>query len=126
MKVLLVDDDRLGRVMLAHSLRARDIEVTEAESAQEALSCWQAGGYDCVVSDILMPDMNGVALAQRLRELQAQDNAVAGTRLVALTASINGPQEEAQINVLFDAVLHKPVAADTLYRVLTDESGLGQ
>lgn len=125
MKVLLVDDDRLGRVMLAHSLRTREVKVTEAESAQEALSCWHAGGFDCVVSDILMPDMTGLELAARLREFQAADHAVAGTRLVALTASITSPREEAEIRALFDVVLHKPVAADTLYRVLTDNSAAG-
>lgn len=126
MKVLLVDDDRLGRVMLAQSLRARDLNVTEAESAAEALACWDADRYDYVISDILMPEVDGMELAARIRRLQDQDSTRRHTRLVALTASITGPDDENQIRQLFDVVLHKPIPAEALHQVLTDGAAPGE
>ena len=125
MKVLLVDDDRLGRVMLAQSLRARDLAVTEAESAAEALTCWAAERFDFVISDILMPEVDGMQLAAQIRRLQEEDSTRRDTRLVALTASITGPEDEKQIRELFDVVLQKPIPAEALHRVLSGDGAAG-
>lgn len=112
--------------MLAQSLRARDLNVTEAESAGEALACWDADRYDYVISDILMPEVDGMELAARIRRLQDQDSSRRHTRLVALTASITGPDDENQIRQLFDVVLHKPIPAEALHQVLTDGAAPGE
>jgi two-component system NtrC family sensor kinase len=54
--------------MLAEILRGADHEVTTAASGREALARIAAERYDVVVTDIRMPDIDGRALFQQIRE----------------------------------------------------------
>ncbi|MGC1440003.1 MAG: response regulator [Burkholderiaceae bacterium] len=125
MNILLVDDDRLGRVMLAESLRSRQLSIVEAESGEDAMQQWQRDRFDVVVSDILMPGMDGMELAASIRADEASGSSGSGrpatrpVRLIALTASITGPNDEARIRGLFDVVLNKPITAELLFKALT-------
>jgi len=69
-RLLLVDDDRLVLATLASGLTAAGFAVTTAESAEDA-EAWLAGGArpDLAILDVRMPGQGGLALAQRLREL---------------------------------------------------------
>ena len=65
--ILVVDDEPLVRLGTAEMLRDEGYEVDEADSAETALSLAPFDRFDCVVTDYLMPGMNGVELAKRLR-----------------------------------------------------------
>jgi two-component system chemotaxis sensor kinase CheA len=67
-RLLLIDDSQFFRNMLAPLLAASGYEVTLAGSAEEALALKDKGAaLDLIVSDIEMPGMDGIALAERLR-----------------------------------------------------------
>ena len=69
-KVLIVDDEQDLADMAAFLLQARGLEVVVAYSAHEALQLLQNdGAVDAVVSDIMMPGMTGLQLADAIREL---------------------------------------------------------
>jgi len=70
-RVLVVDDDRAVRRVIAALLRRQEFDVQEAESAEEALTVLRAVAppVDLVVSDVRMPGMNGFELALELRTL---------------------------------------------------------
>jgi len=67
-KVLLVEDDPNVRLMASRGLEAHGFTVIAASSGQEALAMVESDGeaIDIVVSDILMPQMTGVELTERL------------------------------------------------------------
>jgi len=68
-RVLLVDDEPLVRLSTADALADEGFAVAEAASGEEALALLAADPeFDCVVTDYLMPGLNGVDLARRLRE----------------------------------------------------------
>lgn len=69
-KLLLVEDDRLVRVMMADGLVDAGFCVESAESAEDA-EAWLAGGErpDLAILDVRMQGLDGLRLAQRLREL---------------------------------------------------------
>jgi two-component system chemotaxis sensor kinase CheA len=68
MRLLLVDDSQFFRNMLAPLLKANGYEVTLAASAQEALALRDGGAmFDLIVSDLDMPGMDGIALAERIK-----------------------------------------------------------
>jgi len=69
-QLLIVDDDRLVLALVARALTEAGYGVTTAESAEDA-EAWLAGGArpDLVILDVRMPGQGGLALAQRLREL---------------------------------------------------------
>jgi CheY-like chemotaxis protein len=65
-RILLVDDEPLVRLGTAETLREEGFEVEEADCAETALTLAPFDRFDCVVTDYLMPGMNGVELARRL------------------------------------------------------------
>jgi two-component system response regulator AtoC len=67
-KVLIIDDEPALRFALQEALEAHEIEVLVAENATEALALLDDA--DVVVSDYMMPDMDGLQLLERVRVLQ--------------------------------------------------------
>lgn len=65
LKVAVVDDDADGRSALASLLRACGVEARAFDSAQAFLG--ETDAYGCVVSDIQMPGMTGLQLAEALK-----------------------------------------------------------
>jgi CheY-like chemotaxis protein len=68
-RVLVVDDEPAVRRLLARILRTRGYDVFETEDAQSALAFMSSADrqMDLVVTDIVMPRMNGVRLAEEIR-----------------------------------------------------------
>jgi len=60
--VLVVDDNKLNRMMLAHAVRDQGHQVTTAEEGQQALTLLRSekdGPFDVILLDIMMPGMDG-------------------------------------------------------------------
>ncbi|MCU0525152.1 MAG: response regulator transcription factor [Elainella sp. Prado103] len=66
-KILIVDDDITLRTALIRYLQNRGYSVQEATSGMEALSLFEQNPPDVVVSDVLMPEMDGLEFCRRLR-----------------------------------------------------------
>ncbi len=58
--VLLIDDDALGRGFLRTLLLEEGHAVVEAGDGKEAVRLFRGGGIDLIVTDIYMPEMNGL------------------------------------------------------------------
>ena len=57
--LLVVDDNRVNRLLLTHSLEQQGHTVETAENGKQALEKLRAGNFDLVLLDIEMPEMNG-------------------------------------------------------------------
>ncbi|MEI8337324.1 MAG: response regulator transcription factor [Actinomycetes bacterium] len=68
MKILLVDDDPGIRLSVQRSLEFEGYRVTTAEDGEAALVAIGAAQYDCVILDISMPRLDGLAVCRRLRQ----------------------------------------------------------
>ena len=68
MKVLIVDDDEIARDALHHLLTRAGYEVVTRTNGLEALEELQAGDCRLVVSDWMMPEMDGVELCRQIRK----------------------------------------------------------
>jgi len=68
-RVLVVDDDHEMRVSLGHLLQSAGYETQLVKSAPEGLVALQESAPDVVLSDVQMPDMNGLEFQKRVREL---------------------------------------------------------
>jgi two-component system cell cycle sensor histidine kinase/response regulator CckA len=68
--ILLVEDEEGLRALNARGLRSRGYTVVEAENGVEAMEVLeeQSGGIDLVVSDVVMPEMDGPTLLKAMRE----------------------------------------------------------
>ncbi|UCE60998.1 MAG: PAS domain-containing protein [Phycisphaerales bacterium] len=69
--VLLCEDDRPVRELVAQSLRTAGYTVITAGNGQEGIEAAQShgGSIDLLITDLIMPDMNGRALSERLRTI---------------------------------------------------------
>ena len=114
-RVLVVDDDEMQRESLAALLVADGIAVTLCERAADALAILRTRDpLDLVVSDIVMPDMDGLEFSARARELRP------GMAIVLVTG-----HDKAVDRVIANGsvALLKPYSPATLKRVLDEHLG---
>ena len=67
-KILIAEDDRELRQLFQHVLTKNGYAVTGVSNGEEALDSIDAGYYDLIISDIMMPKMDGYQLVRALRE----------------------------------------------------------
>jgi len=65
-RVLVVDDDPNIRRATVNLIGDEDVMVDEAETGMQAMEALRSGGYDCVVLDLGLPDINGGKLLEKL------------------------------------------------------------
>lgn len=111
--VLVVADNRANRVSTRRLLKSRGYRVIEAGSAQQALlaSKRHVGRIAALVADVVLADMNGYLLAERLRSERPE------LKLLFMT-SYPGRSEEGGIRLVGTEVVRKPFTAATLCRTL--------
>lgn len=68
-RVLVVDDDVEVREALQRILRKENLEVTTAADGGEALTLFTQGRFDLVISDLIMPVMDGLTLLREIRHI---------------------------------------------------------
>ena len=68
-KILAVDDSASMRQMVAFTLKSAGFEVTDASDGDEALQIAQREAFDVVITDVNMPNMDGITLCKELRQL---------------------------------------------------------
>ena len=69
LKILIAEDDRELRQLFSHVLQRHGYRVTGVSNGQEALDALDADFYDMIISDIMMPVMDGYELVRQLREV---------------------------------------------------------
>lgn len=70
-KILAVDDSASMRQMVSFTLKSAGFDVSEASDGVEALKVAQSQAFDIVISDVNMPNMDGLTLVKKLREISS-------------------------------------------------------
>jgi signal transduction histidine kinase/ActR/RegA family two-component response regulator len=108
-RVLLVDDDAQILAVLSRSLAPH--EVTTAINGHDALHHLEQGGpFDVIVCDLMMPDVSGVDIYERVRARYPGIE----ERIVFMTGGITTPTAPDVVASLPNACLHKPFSIATL------------
>lgn len=105
--ILLVDDEEGYRELVARMLAKAGYEVVQAADGIEALSLLEKSKIDLVISDILMPVLNGYALVARLRAKWPNMPVILTTGFLSMDAA------KTMMNGSVDFI-PKPINADTL------------
>lgn len=111
-EVLVVDDDASIRTLLAFVFHDEGYEVTEAADGREALEVLRRSPPALMILDLMMPDVDGLAVLRTRRE-QAL---AAGTRILVLTAKTETQDAVWCWELGADEYLTKPVDPDRLLR----------
>jgi len=67
-KIIVIDDEEDIRVVLKQVLERAGYDVSVAESGKEGLKLMEEEGADLVITDVIMPGMDGVSLTREIRE----------------------------------------------------------
>jgi serine phosphatase RsbU (regulator of sigma subunit) len=110
MRILIADDDDISRRMLASTLRKLGHDVVAAENGLQALEAFQKEYFPLLISDWLMPGMDGVTLCRQVRKL-ARENY---TYIVLLTSLKGKTNFLEAMNAGADDFMTKPFDTDQL------------
>jgi CheY-like chemotaxis protein len=111
-KILVVDDSSFARMRISHMLQEGGHDTVEAADGREGLAMAQRERPDCILTDLLMPEMDGIALLAALRELGSN------LPIIVLTADIQESKRK-QCEVLGAAgFLPKPPQSKVLLAVV--------
>jgi phosphoserine phosphatase RsbU/P len=112
MKVLTVEDDEIARTILRQALRKLGHEVIEAFDGEEAWTRLQAEPVRVVVSDWMMPNLDGLDLCRRIRARKSEDYVY----FILLTVRDASDQNQrAATDAGVDDFLTKPLALQELW-----------
>jgi CheY-like chemotaxis protein len=104
-RVLVVDDNPTNLDLMTYLLRAFGHEPTGVADGTAALEAAQSGAFALVLTDILMPGIDGYELARRLKS----DPSLASTPLIAVTA-LAMPGDRERIEAMgFNGYIGKPI-----------------
>jgi signal transduction histidine kinase len=119
MKVLIVDDLDTNRKLLRINLEAQGIEAVEAADGVEALAALNDGGANAIISDILMPRMDGYRLCQEVRRSEVFGQ----VPFIFYTSTYTSPGDEKLAMACgADRYLKKPSAINDILSALRESS----
>jgi len=113
MKILLVDDSFYARKLFAKMLTNEGHDVVEAQGGIEALEIFKKGGIDVVTVDMLMPDMDGITLIKKIKELNRD------APIIAVTADVQEETKKEAFDAGAFAFISKPVKPQEIKMVLS-------
>ena len=105
MKILIAEDDNLTRLLLSSTLTRLGHEVHEAANGREAWETWGNGGFSFVISDWLMPDLDGLEFCRRVRAEKGKGY----TYIILLTSRTGTLNYLEAMNAGADDFLGKPL-----------------
>jgi CheY-like chemotaxis protein len=115
--VLIVDDNEDATETLSILLEMRDCTTSRAHSGQEALEAFDSRQPDLVLLDLGLPDIDGYAVASRMRAKSERP------MLVALTGAADDETAQAVRRTGFAHHLIKPVDLAALEKILVRAAG---
>ncbi|MFW5730555.1 MAG: ATP-binding protein [Desulfonatronovibrionaceae bacterium] len=115
--ILLAEDMDINQAFITHLLTRKGHQVQVAPNGRQALRLFETDRFDLILMDIQMPEMDGVQVTRRIRELeQGPDQRFTGhIPIIALTACAMAEEKEKFLAAGMDGYVAKPVNKKELY-----------
>lgn len=111
--MLLVEDDADARALISRVIRRKypGLKLWIADNGRAGLDLFRSHGADVVLTDINMPQLDGMAMAREIRQVAVD------TAIIAITARGN-PDTSGENGTVMDHYLGKPLVYQKLFTVL--------
>ena len=107
-RILVVDDNPSVREFIVRGLRSHGFEAEEAKDGRDALDLLATSSYHILISDVVMPHVDGVALATRARALYPP------LKIIVLSGYARERDRVQNMASVADTLLAKPFALNDL------------
>jgi EAL domain-containing protein (putative c-di-GMP-specific phosphodiesterase class I)/DNA-binding response OmpR family regulator len=115
-RILVAEDNLINQEIMTAQLSLLGYQADFADNGALALEYWQRGGYDLLLTDIRMPEMNGYELVREIRMLE--DDSGGRAPVIAITANALVDDAKKCYAAGVDEVIAKPVNLDLLRSTL--------
>jgi two-component system, sensor histidine kinase and response regulator len=114
--ILVAEDNEINQKMARALITRQGHEVTIASNGNEAVEAVRAGGYDLVLMDVQMPEMDGLEASRKIREMEGS----AGTHIpiIALTAHAMQGDRQHCLDAGMDDYLSKPLDPRKVFQAI--------
>jgi CheY-like chemotaxis protein len=109
-RILLVEDNEMNRDMLSRRLQRKGYEVEMAADGRQGVDMATAGGYDLILMDMSLPEIDGWEATRQLRAKPDTES----TPIIALTAHAMAGDREKALEAGCDDYDTKPIELDRL------------
>ncbi|PKL75291.1 MAG: hypothetical protein CVV27_16145 [Candidatus Melainabacteria bacterium HGW-Melainabacteria-1] len=113
-QILLVEDNRINRLVAQQLLEGQGFEVGIAQNGLEALECLKSQTYALVLMDLQMPVLDGFAATTQIRAMPEFKT----LPIIAMTADVSTGTRERALAAGMDDYITKPIELEILYRTL--------
>lgn len=107
-QILLVEDDKAMSALVRSYLTDNGYETTPCDNGREAMRLLDEKSFDMIITDVMMPEMDGFELARRVRETDKQ------IPILYMTALDDKPSKQLGFRLGIDDYVVKPFDADLL------------
>lgn len=107
MKVLIVDDEILIRNVIKEYLKIENFKYDEASDGQEAVNLATTNNYDCIIMDIMMPNLDGYSAIKQIKE-------VSDAKIIVLSARTEEFDKLSGFDLGIDDYVTKPFSPKEL------------
>jgi CheY-like chemotaxis protein len=116
-RVLVVEDNRVNRLVVCQMLKHANASGTEAEDGASAIDLLATGSFDLVLMDVDMPRMDGLEATRAIRSGAAGETC-RNIPIVAMTGFTSSEEEQACYDAGMSAHLKKPLSLSRFVEVV--------
>src|ERR1700728_178437 len=116
LKVLLAEDNAVNQLVALRLLERFGHTVTVAANGKKAVEAWEKGGFDAILMDVQMPEMDGWEATQAIREKERSTGL--HVPIIAMTAHAMKGDDERCFAAGMDDYLTKPIRTEELMATL--------
>jgi two-component system sensor histidine kinase/response regulator len=113
-RVLLAEDNAINQEVARELLRAAGCEVDVADNGRRAIEMARVGGYDLILMDVQMPELDGIEASRQIRAMSG----LSRIPIIAMTANAFAEDRAACLAAGMNDHVAKPVHTATLYDTL--------
>jgi CheY-like chemotaxis protein len=117
LSILVAEDNVVNQRLIRSLLEKRGHRVTIVGDGAAALAAWLQNGFDCILMDIQMPEIDGYEATRRIRD---QESDGAHIPIIALTAHAMKGDREKCLQAGFDSYISKPIQTAALDAALAN------
>lgn len=111
-KILIIDDAKFSRFMVVSLVKALGHEILEAENGQTGLEKVTTEHPDIIITDLLMPEMDGVELLETLKQRNI------ATPVIVLSSNIQQTMQQKCMELGAAAFITKPLNKEKLHECI--------